>query len=80
MNEDTGHIVTADLLKEMKPEERGSYHILPEEFSRASRVVLKGKREGYVSLTSGGKLSRYASRRRRRRRKTAKASRRRNRK
>ena len=56
---------------------------VPDELQAAAKRVLAGRPEAYVSKTSGGKLSRWASARRkersRQRAKMAKASRRRNR-
>ena len=79
MNDNTGHIVSEEILKQLKPVEREQYDILPVDLHRAAMAVLKGRKEGYVSLTSGGKLSRYAAQQRKKKRKTVKASRRRNR-
>lgn len=61
--------------------------MLPPEYHEAARRKLAGRREAYVSLTSGGKLSMWAAQQRKKkrenerkaRRNMAKASRRRNR-
>lgn len=54
---------------------------IPDELQGAAKRVLAGRPEAFVSLTSGGKLSRWAAqkRRERRRSKIANESRRRNR-
>lgn len=58
---------------------QAGYEEVPEHLNRAARRVLQGQPEAYVSLTSGGKLSKHAATRRKARRKMAKASRRKNR-
>lgn len=61
----------------------GKFVKLPADLEEAAKRKLNGKREATVSLTSGGKLSRFASqdraKKRKQRRKIAKASRKRNR-
>ncbi len=52
---------------------------LTEEYNRAAQSVLKGKDSGFVSFTSGGKLSKHAAKRRKELRKTRQQSRRNNR-
>lgn len=78
MNPGTGHLVR-DLY--MVPADlRGGYEPVPPELQRAVARKLAGKSEATVSLTSGGKLSRWAAEKRKKRKKTAKESRRKNRK
>lgn len=83
MNPDNGHLVSnldeftndeSHLLKE-------AYEPLPAHLHRAARKKLNGKKEAYVSLTSGGKLSQWAAgeRKKKKKRKQAKLSRRKNR-
>lgn len=54
--------------------------MLPPHLERAARKKLNGRKEAYVSLTSGGKLSRYAASVRKKKKKIAKESRKINRK
>ncbi len=71
----------------LKPDEQGQYVPVPPELQRAAELKLAGQNEAMVSLTSGGKLSRWAAkqrkertaRKRRHKRNMAEASRRRNR-
>ncbi len=55
------------------------YEPVPPELETAAKKKLAGKDEAHVSLTSGGKLSKWAAQKRKNKRKMAKASRRRNR-
>ena len=80
MNVDTGHLVLADRREELEQLMRQGYEPVPEELNRAAKRKLAGEKEAYVSLTSGGKLSRWATQKRKARNKTARESRRRNRK
>jgi hypothetical protein len=75
VNPYTGHLVRLQD-NETPPEQ---YEILPEQLNRAARRKLAGKNEATVSLTSGGKLSKWAAEKRKSKRKMAKASRKRNR-
>lgn len=79
MDPNTGHLVgnTQHLPEHL----RGDYVPVPEHLNRAARRKLAGKTEAYVSLTSGGALSRFAAQQRKAKRKAkaAKASRKRNR-
>lgn len=52
---------------------------LTKDYNRAAQSVLKGKDSGFVSFTSGGKLSKHAAKRRKELRKTRQQSRRSNR-
>lgn len=74
MNIDTGRLI--ELTDGEIPK---GYTLVPTELNRAARRKLAGKKEAQVSLTSGGRLSRWAARQRKARRKMAKESRRRNR-
>ena len=73
MNPDTGH------LKRLNKEIDEGYERLSNEYDRAVKQVLKGEDSGFVSLTSGGKLSKHAAKRRKELRKIRKQSRRCNR-
>ena len=74
MNPDNGHLV--DLLK-MTDEEKerwlkmndGKYILVPNELHTAAMMKLNGENETYVSMHSGGKLSRWAASQRKLRRK-----------
>jgi DUF1009 family protein len=55
------------------------YEPIPEDLRRAANKKLSGQKEATVSLTSGGKLSKWASKQRKAKRKMAQASRRGNR-
>lgn len=93
MNPDTGHLVRMDselakeLFGELKTIEKAmeermhtlGYQPVPDELENAAKKKLAGKDEAYVSLTSGGKLSRWAAKKRKHKRKMARESRRRNR-
>lgn len=79
MNCDTGHLVTQEMLKKMDELHRLQYEAVPLELEDAAIRKLHGKEEAYVSLTSGGKLSRFAAQNRKQRRKMVAQSRKRNR-
>ena len=83
MNCDTGHLVTQEMLDLMKEHERLAYAAVPLELETAALLKLHGRSEAHVSLTSGGKLSKWASQtrqqNRKQRRKMAKMSRKQNR-
>ena len=66
-------------LTEIMELRKQGFEEVPEELSHAAKCKLNGKRKAMVSLTSGGKLSRWASSRRKKKNQRAKASRRRNR-
>ena len=74
MNVDDGRLVSPDLFKELQAElgaaEKAEkiFTEIPEKLEHAARRKLAGRREARVSLTSGGKLSRFAARQRRMRR------------
>jgi len=78
MQPGTGHLVDIAKLCESKNEdeieaikeelaEKG-YEEVPESHVEASRRKLSGKSEAYVSLTSGGKLSKWAAEKRKEKR------------
>jgi hypothetical protein len=56
---------------------RSGYELVPNELERAAEKKLAGRNEATVSLTSGGKLSRWAAKKRKE--KMVKESRRKNR-
>ena len=62
MNPDTGHLVDIEVFKESFPELlTNGYEPVPKELNGAAKKKLAGKHEAYVSLNSGGKLSKFAS-------------------
>jgi hypothetical protein len=75
MNPSTGHLIK---LREGEPIPPG-YAYVPEDMVKAAAAKLAGQAEAVVSLTSGGKLSKWAAQKRKERRRAAKESRRRNR-
>ena len=75
MNTNTNHLVDISAFTEeqkTKLAEQG-YEPIPDELDHASRVALRGKRDAYISKTSGGKLSRWAKKKREKRKKLAMA-------
>ena len=87
MDTETGHLVTSEMLDAIlkkDPKKAEKYTPVPEQLEGAAKKKLAGKNEAMVSLTSGGKLSKWAAHDRREQakkkaRKTAKKSRQRNR-
>lgn len=81
MNPDTGHLVALDgkTEKEILTLKRDGYEPVPKRLSRAAIRKLNGKNEAQVSLTSGGKLSKFAAQKRKRKRKAQNKSRKANR-
>jgi len=94
MDVNTGHLITRDerqrLMDAFSNDEKhmkeimDSYVPVPDELHKAAKLKLAGKEEVMVSLTSGGKLSRWAAKERSERRsknkqKMQKESRKRNR-
>ena len=77
MNPDTGHLKALDEETAKSLEE--GYEKVPEELNRAARRKLNGRSDAHVSLTSGGKLSKWAAQKRKNRNKMAKQSRKANR-
>lgn len=80
MNPNTGHLIqTHDLTPEQfEAFKNRGYVEVPDELNNAAKKKLNGKKEAFVSLKSGGKLSEFA--RKKRKRKMQKTSRRANRK
>lgn len=68
MNCDTGHLVTQEILEKMEELHRLQYEAIPAELEGAAIRKLHGEKEAHVSLTSGGKLSRFAAANRKQRR------------
>lgn len=61
MNTNTGHLVN---LKEIDLDSLSNgqdYESIPKELKRAAEKKLNGEVEAYVSLTSGGRLSKFAA-------------------
>lgn len=83
MNIDTGHLITDEMYREMQDFQQRGYASVPKELQPAAEKKLAGKNEAIVSLTSGGKLSKWASEQRKNKRKSrnkiAKQSRKQNR-
>ena len=77
MNTDKNHLMDTSELTEDKLKSLldNGYEEIPKELSRAAKRKLNGKKEAYVSFTSGGKLSRFAARKRKAKRKLQKTSR-----
>lgn len=61
MDTRTGHLVNRELLDSLFPEKQKEYTEVPLELERAAAMKLRGRKEASVSLTSGGKLSRWAA-------------------
>ena len=84
MNINTGHLITDEGYQAMQDFQQKDYMLIPQELESAAERKLAGKPEAMVSLTSGGKLSSWASEQRRSKRKSrskiAKESKKRNRK
>lgn len=82
MHPGTGHLVDTSEMKETEFAilHKAGYEKLPEELSRAANRKLNGKKEAYVSLTSNGKLSKWARKKRKKKNSIARASRKKNRK
>lgn len=86
MNVNTGHLITSERIQAMQEfqqefQQKG-YMPIPQELEPAAEKKLAGKPEAMVSLTSGGKLSKWAGAQRKRsksKEKMVKESRRRNR-
>lgn len=96
MNSNDGHLISGEMMKEFKMnplkfnKNIQDYTEVPPELENAAKKKLNGKDEAYVSLNSGGKLSKYMAKLRREaknkktkqrsKNKTAKQSRKKNRK
>lgn len=94
MNVDNGHLATQDHLKKLfesgaieKSNDafmagmlKGSpYTRVPKELDHAAQCALDGKEETTISMTSGGKLSKWAAKERKAKRKQQRESRKQNR-
>lgn len=79
MNCNTGHLVTQEMIDAMDARHRGEYTPVPENLHHAAVAKLAGKQDAHVSLSSGGKLSKFAGETRKQRRFMAKQSRKQNR-
>lgn len=73
MDPNTGHLIEL-LPNESLPQ---GYEPIPPELEHAARLKLANRRDAYVSLTSGGKLSQFAKDKRRMQQKTKASNRRR---
>lgn len=78
MNVDNGHLIKL-MEKSGEIQIPDGYEQVPEKLNRAALRKLAGKDEAQVSLTSGGKLSRWASKQRKHKRQIAKQSKQQNR-
>lgn len=75
MQVNTGHLVSAEFLERLTAEKRADYVEVPKGLDRAARRALKGRSETHISLTSGGKLSRFAAEKRKAKRAAQKKAR-----
>jgi len=66
MNTQTNHLVeTAEMSKEELTElKKKGYEPVPKELQHASERLLNGRKGAFVSKNSGGKLSKWASKKR----------------
>ena len=60
MNINTGHLITNEALQSLQDYQREEYMSVPQKLETAARKKLAGKNEAMVSLTSDGKLSKWA--------------------
>lgn len=79
MRIDTGELRNIENLKEMVKAKAEGFEEVPEYLNKAAKLKLKGEKSAMVSLTSGGRLSRWAASKRKKKRQKAKAERRANR-
>jgi hypothetical protein len=83
MDVNSGHLITDEAYREMQDFQQRNYTPVPKELQSAAEKKLADKTEAMVSLTSGGKLSKWASEQRKNKRKSrakiAKQSRKQNR-
>ena len=82
MNPSTGHLLAIGEgmpNREKRRMKASGYEPVPKELEAVAANKLAGQDEAYVSLTSGGKLSKWAASRRKAKRKMAQVSKRRNR-
>ncbi len=80
MNCDTGELRRMANLEDEPEEFRKIFTRVPEELEEAAKRKLNGSNRAFVSLTSGGKLSKFAAKERKKKRKAEKAARRNGRK
>lgn len=67
MDVKTGHLISGDHPNFEELVGSGRYTPIPDGLLRAAKKKLAGRREATVSLTSGGKLSRFAAAERKKR-------------
>ena len=79
MNPDTGELRDLATPEEMKKALSEGFEVLPDDCKRAAQHKLKGQKSAMVSLSSGGKLSRWAASKRKKKKQKEKAARRSNR-
>lgn len=89
MDVNTGHLISGESLKlyekhlrelrELEKEPIQNYEPVPDELHLAAKKKLAGKDEAMVSLTSGGKLSKWAAKKRKEKRRMANQSKKANR-
>ena len=77
MNPDTGHLVSAEKVKELRElfgdlHEAG-YEEVPKEFHDAAELELAGKEETYVGMKSTGSINTWAAKQRAKRQTMRKA-------
>lgn len=77
MNTETGHLVK--VLDQTTWAQLNGYEPVPQELDEAAKRALNGRDDVWISLHSGGKLSRWAAGKRKQRWKMAAASRKANR-
>ena len=80
MNCDTGELRRMANLEDESEAFKEMFTRVPEELEEASKRKLNGSNRAFVSLTSGGKLSKFAAKERKKKRKAEKAARRNGRK
>jgi hypothetical protein len=86
MNPDNGHLIDINhdpFKKEKAMIEEGVnsiYKELPADLQNAAKLKLNGRHEAHVSLSSGGKLSKWAALERKKKNKVSRLARRKNRK
>jgi hypothetical protein len=79
MNSYTGELRSQVGLDELQPEQLLDFQPIPNELRHAAEVKLAGRDKAMVSLTSGGKLSKFAAKNRKDKRMMQRQSRRKNR-
>jgi hypothetical protein len=82
MNTANNHVVDSSYYKELsksQPDYAKQFQQVPDELGKAANAVLKGKREAYASIHSGGKLSKWSAGERKKKRRMQSKSRSKNR-